>query len=64
MPGVRFEKDTAWPDWSLHAPQIGDTGTIIGIFPQMREPHTVESLLTDSKARWLADFLSEDLEEV
>jgi hypothetical protein len=61
---VSLHSPKDWPDSPLHAPQIGDAGNIIGIFPQMREPYTVESLWPDGKTRWLADFLSEDLEAV
>ena len=61
---VSLRSPKSWPISSLHSPKIGDTGTIIGICSQLREPYTVESLLPGGKARWLADFLPEDLEPV
>ena len=61
---VSLHSPKAWPDSSLPTPKIGEIGTIIGIFPQMQEPYTVETLWPDGKIKWLADFLSEDLEAV
>ena len=61
---VRLSSPKPWPGFEQTMPKIGDTGAIVEVYSEPHEAYTVESVMPDGRARWLFDFLPDDLELV
>lgn len=61
---VPSRANTSWPRVGNRSPQIGDTGAVVEVYSVPHEAYTVEAVLPDGRAKWLVDFLPDEIEAV